>query len=67
MRMARLLLQARSRSGGQITLLPGQYAQLSYSLTADGTGIGGQSSLEPLLQPVACYYQPNEWCYCNAN
>lgn len=32
-------------SGGQITLLPGQYAQLSYSLTADGTGIGGQSGL----------------------
>ena len=29
-------------SGGQITLLPGQYAELSYSLTADGTGIGGQ-------------------------
>ena len=32
-------------SGGKITLLPGQYAQLSYSLTADGTGIGGQSGL----------------------
>ena len=32
-------------SGGQISLLPGQYAELSYSLTADGTGIGGQSGL----------------------
>lgn len=32
-------------SGGQVTLLPGQYAQLSYSLTADGTGVGGQSGL----------------------
>ncbi|MGL5253392.1 MAG: hypothetical protein ACRC7U_09685 [Moraxella sp.] len=32
-------------SGGQINLLPGQYAELSYSLTADGTGVGGQSGL----------------------
>lgn len=32
-------------SGGQITLLPGQYAELSYSLTADGTGIAGDSGL----------------------
>lgn len=32
-------------SGQSITLLPGQYAELSYSLTADGTGIGGDSGL----------------------
>lgn len=32
-------------SGGQVTLLPGQYALLSYSLQADGTGVGGQSGL----------------------
>ena len=32
-------------SGGEITLLPGQYAELSYSLTADGTGIAGDSGL----------------------
>ena len=32
-------------SGQSITLLPGQYAELSYSLTADGKGIGGDSGL----------------------
>ena len=35
-------------SGEDITLSPGQYAELSYSLTADGTGIGGQSGLATL-------------------
>ena len=34
-----------ANTNGTIKLLPGQYAQLSYSLTADGTGIGGQSGL----------------------
>lgn len=32
-------------SGGTVTLQPGQYAELSYALTADGTGQGGQSAL----------------------
>lgn len=30
------------KSGGTITLQPGQYAELSYTLQGDGTGVGGQ-------------------------
>ncbi|WP_290003374.1 hypothetical protein [Faucicola atlantae] len=32
------------KSGGTITLQPGQYAELSYTLQGDGNGVGGQQT-----------------------